>query len=487
MRKYKFLTEKIYTLTIVYIFFTVYNVATWDSRAGLILSLLQYFFVGICIIRDVRLAFFLHLIFTVSCVNGGLVTIEHSYSYAKLKLVGPFTLNYIVLGIIWLINFNKRIKVDQSSLILSFRKLVIMFMVVGSVIGFLGIATDNNYKIRYFIDHLLYVVIAFIYVDTFAKIYNEQLSKVLAISVICMISASAISAVFSFIVLGVKANYSVDESFISNPIYNLSPCLFIGLFQLNDFKLKIVSIAGIISFIMSTTLMSRGATFVNSFVAILLFFYWIYFKRTPGRQIVRLRLVLPWLIIPVVLFLLNIVLSSGNTVSNIKFEQFLSLFSLFDFSEGLNERLAMVGRSPYIRIAQIFDVINDGLNNVVTLFIGSGYGSYYTDSLNLFSGVDLTVGAFPYEMIRTGHFYKAHHMIPCTILFNGLIGLFFIIKLGLSYLRHIDKTFLVYAGFSLFLYGFYFDIVALVSCSMALFGAEYMISSKGIENSICEG
>ena len=476
MRTSFFLKGNTFVLTLLYLCITVYNVIFLDSPVGLVLSLAQYALVIYYFLKnDIHTAFFFHVIFTVSCVNGGLIIIDQSFSYAKVKLFGPFTLNYIMLGIMWIRTLNFTVRVDNKSLLLSFKKMVQLFIVVGSLVGFIGLAIDEGYKVKYLIDSLLYVVVAYFYVDIFIKLYNKTYSKQFAISTVCMLAASSISAVITFYLFGVSAEYSVDESFISNPIYHMTPCLVIGLFQLRDFRLKTIAALALIFYVASAIIMSRGATYLTMFVALLLLIYLVYFKKSKKDSSFRyLKPLLPILLVVGIPMILNAILSSGEISGN-KLNQFLSLFSLLDFNEGLQSRLALVGRSPYIRIAQIIEIFNEGLDKIITLIIGNGYGSYYTDSMGLFRGIDLSLGVFPDDMIYSGKFYKAHNVISCTLLYNGLIGLFYMFKLGFSYLKSIDKTFLVFAGFSLFLYGFYFDTVALVSCSMALFGAEYII------------
>jgi hypothetical protein len=234
---------------------------------------------------------------------------------------------------------------------------------------------------------------------------------------------------------------------------------------------------------LGTLIMARGSTFMALFVAIVLLIYIIYFKKPTikGRRFVRILLPV-LLIIGIPIFINSVLL--GAKVSNTKLEQFTSLFALFDFSKSLPERLAMVGTSPYVRIAEVINIVDDGMNNIFTFFIGKGYGGYYTDAMELFNGIDLSNGGFPDDMINVGRFYKGHSVYPTTLLYNGFIGLVLILKLGFSYLKRIDKTFLVFSGFMLFMYGFYFDTIALISNSIALFGAEYMINNRGEEQSI---
>lgn len=472
-------------LTVFFTLLTLINIVFMESVALFAVTLPEYLLVLYYILKNkFQKALYWHIVFTVVCVNAGTVILEGSLSYAKIKLVGPLTLNYILLAIMWLSVRHLPIRVDKKSLLLKSRNLFEFFIVFGGLVGCIGFVVDDNYMIIYFINILLYVVIAFLYADMLIRLYNEKMSKLFAVSTLCMITASTVAVLLSFFVFGMTTMYSVDESFINNPIYYTSPCLLIAFFQVKDLRLKLISLIGIIFYGMGSVIISRGSTFLATFVAISLLIYMVYFKSKKTQGSIIVKIILPAILIIGIPLVLGVVISSG-TVSNNKFEQFTSLFRLFDFSASLPSRLAEVGNSPYIRIAEVLDVIDNGLNNIITFVIGSGYGGYYTDSLNLFSGMDLSNGAFPEEMVKVGRFYKGHSVYPTALLYNGLIGLVLLLRIGLMYLRNIDKTFLVFSGFMLFMYGFYFDPVALVSNIMALFGAEYMINNKGHEESIC--
>lgn len=481
----KFLSERPILITVFFTLITLINIVFMKSSALLAVTLPEYLLVLYFILKnDYQKALYWHIVFTVVCVNAGTVIIEGSLSYAKIKLVGPLTLNYILLGIMWLLVRHLPVRVERSSLLLKARNIFEYFIIFGSLVGCLGFVVDDNYMIKYFIDILLYVVIAFLYVDMLIRLYSEKMSKLFAVSTLCMITASTVAVLLSFFVFGVSTEYSVDDSFINNPIYYISPCLLIAFFQVKNLQLKLISLIGIIFYGVGSVIISRGSTFLATFVALLLLIYMVYFKRKKIHGRIIIKTILPAILIIGIPLFLEVIISSG-TVSNTKFEQFKSLLKLFDFSTSFPGRLADVERSPYIRIAEVLDVIDNGLNNILTLVIGRGYGGYYTDSLNLFSGIDLSNGAFPYEMIMTGRFYKGHSVYPTALLYNGLIGLVFLLRMGLMYLKNIDKTFLVFSGFMLFMYGFYFDPVALVSNIMALYGAEYMINNRGHEESIC--
>lgn len=480
-----FLSGRPILLTIFFTFITLINIVFMKSDALLAITLPEYLLVLYFILKnEYQKALYWHIVFTVACVNAGTVILEGSLSYAKIKLVGPLTLNYILLGIMWLLVRHLPVRVERDSLLLKSRNLFELFIIIGGLVGCFGFVVDGNYMIRYFIEILLYVVIAFLYVDMLIRLYSEKMSKLFAVSTLCMITASTAAVLFSFYVFGVITEYSVDESFINNPIYYISPCLLIAFFQVKDFQLKLISLSGIIFYGVGSVIISRGSTFLTTFVAITLLIYIVYFKRNKFQGRLTIKIILPAILIIGIPSLIGVIISSG-TVSNTKFEQFTSLIRLFDFSTSLPSRLTDVDRSPYIRIAEVLDVIDNGINNIIALIIGKGYGGYYTDSLNLFSGIDLSNGAFPYEMIKVGRFYKGHSVYPTALLYNGMIGLVLLLRLGLMYLKNIDKTFLVFSGFMLFMYGFYFDPVALVSNIMALFGAEYMINNKGYEKSIC--
>jgi hypothetical protein len=233
---------------------------------------------------------------------------------------------------------------------------------------------------------------------------------------------------------------------------------------------------GLVFYVFHTLILSRGSQFLDIFVALLLLGYLVYFKKSINFQLKGMRLFLPVIIIIFLPLAVESIVSSSE-ISLRKFEQFSSLFTVLDSSSsGGSLNFDDVGRSPYIRLAELSNIIYDGTQNIFNFIFGQGFGGYYTDSLHMFAAVDMSHGAFPDEVLASGRYPNAHSAVPSVLQYNGIIGLIFVLVLAFLYLRKVDRSFLVFAAFVLFVQSFYFDMFGCFSFVMALFGAEFLIN-----------
>ena len=466
---------------------TLFNTINLHQSTVLFLSLPQYLLVFYCLFnKDYRAAFLFHSVFIAACVSRGIFIEEEvsPFLYINMRVYGPLTFNIIILFILWVSVQNKSVFVSKKSLLLTVRKTILYLLVSGSIIGLIGCLIIKYYDWHYLVTRFLFVAQCFLFVDIFIRLYNESYSRLFATAVVCMIAAAPVASVISFSVFGVHSFYGFDLIPLYNPILTLTPCLIIALFQLENFKLKVISLIGLIFYVIHITILARGNQYLDIFVTLLLLGYLVYFKKSKNYQIKGLRLLLPFFIVVIIPFAVSSIVS-GSDVSLMKFEQFTSLFNIFDFS---GNQLALqfddVGRSPYIRLAELSNIIYEGKQNIFQLFFGQGFGGFYTDSLHMFAGIDLTRGAFSDEIAAGGRFYNAHSAIPSVLQYNGLIGLALMLWLAFSYLRKVDGSFLVFAAFVLFVQTFYFDMFGCFSFIMALFGAEYLINGKSKEKAL---
>lgn len=464
---------------------TLFNTVYLQQDTVAILSIPQFLLVFFFLFKkDYRTAFLLHITFVVACVSWG-TAIEggpSAFLYTNSRVYGPFTLNIIILSYLWVAVQRMPVKVKNDSLLLLFRKIILYFLISGSFIGALGCICISGYQWQYWIYQFLFVLNVYLFIDIYIHLYNEYYSKLTAIVAICLMAAAPIASVVSFTVFGVHSYYGMnDEIPFSVPIIGLTPCLLIALFQLKSFKLKLISLFGLIFYAIHLMIVSRGSQFLDVFVVILLLIYLVYFKKGNNFQLKSLRVFLPILIIFALPFAIDSLVSSSDVTSR-KYEQFMSLFTIFNISgNGLVFNIDEVGRSPYIRLAELANIVHECIQYIFPFFFGKGYGGYYTDSLNLFAGIDLTLGAFSDEIVAGGRFYNAHSAIPSVLHFNGFVGLFFMLKIAFSYLRRVDRSFLVFAAFMLFILSFYFDIYGCFSFIMALCGGEYFINDASID------
>jgi hypothetical protein len=130
----------------------------------------------------------------------------------------------------------------------------------------------------------------------------------------------------------------------------------------------------------------------------------------------------------------------------------------------------------------VFNILHNGIYNPLSLFWGHGYGGYFTDSLGLFTNIDLANGSYANDVILKQQFPTAHSAVPSTLLYNGIIGLFLIAQLGIKYAKKIKINFLAFAGVILFFYGLYFNILLAITSVFVLFSSEYNINSRSQKN-----
>lgn len=482
MTKKKTIFEREFLVFFVVLFLTLFNTVNLQQNTVLFMSIPQYVLVFFFLIqRKFSIAFLLHAVFVVACVSKGIVIEEgvSPFLYTQMRVYGPITFDLIVLVTLWLSVRGRAIPVSKDSLLLKTRNTFFYLLVLASVIGLIGCLFIKFYDWKFWLSRILFVGEVYLFIDIFLHLYSEWLSKLFALVALCMIAAAPVASFLSYSVFGVFAYYGYDIIPLYNPIFTLTPCLIIAIFQLDNNKLRVISLIGLVFYVLHSLILSRGSQFLDVFVALVLLAYLVYFKKSNSSQLKSLKLLLPVIIIGVVPFAIG-AFTSGSDVSMRKFEQFTSLFTLFGSSGGgLTLSMDELGSSPYIRVAELANIISEGLHNILALVFGNGFGGYYTDELGLFTGLDLSGGAFSYDAaLQYGRFYNAHSAIPNVLHYNGLIGLFLMLRLAFFYLRRVDRTFLVFAAFVLFVQNFYFDMFGCLSFIMALFGAEYALNSS---------
>lgn len=482
MKTLEKLLDREYLVFFLVLFITLFNTVNSQQNTVLIATIPQYILVFFFIFqREYSIAILLHTIFVIACVSKGIVIEEglSPYLYTQMRVYGPLTFNLIVLVILWLSVYGKAITLSENSLLLKTRRIILYLLVFAGIIGLVGCLIIEYYEWKFWVSCVLFIGEMYLFIDIFIHLYTERLSRIFAIVALCMMAASPVASYVSFTVFDVYSYYGSEPIPLYNPIFTLTPCLIIALFQTDNNKMKVISLIGLVFYTLHSLILSRGSQFLDLFVALVLLGYLVYFKKSKSFRLKSLRLLLPVFIIVVLPVAISGV-TSGSDVSMRKFEQFTSLFTLFDFSgNSLAINFEDVGSSPYVRVAELANIFNNGLHNPLALVFGHGYGGYYTDELGLFTGFDLSRGAFSYdEALSFGRFHNAHGAIPSVLFYNGLIGLFLLLKIAFFYLRKVDRTYLVFAAFVLFIQSFYFDMFGCFAYIMALFGAECYLNAS---------
>lgn len=470
-----FTESKFYTLLFILCALEIGNMVLMDSSFNMLICIPEFLIV-LCFLfsNSIGTALLLHIVFSLTTFSVSFALHDETLmSYSSLKLYGPFTIAYIILGLIWLIVISKPIKAPRQSLVFKTRKLCIALFLVASIISILGILIAN-YKFSHIIGPLLYMGICVLYLDIFVRLYDVDFLRTCYIIALALLIASPIASLVSFNVLGIKAQYSVFDTFIMNEAFMLTPLLM--LFLVNPVERKIMNAiyVALFCYLALIAQSGRGGHFLNIAICSVFFVYLLYFNKSvrtnKGKSL--LKIAFPVLIFATSGYIFASSLDTSVSLANTKLNQFVSLFSVFA-GGGIN--LDNLANSPYMRIAEFMNIFDNEWQSPLTLITGKGYGGTYTDSLGLFVGIDLTEGSFSEAEALSGVFATAHSMYPNVLLYHGLIGLILFIRHGIIYLSKIKYSPFVFAAFSLFLYSFYFNVLLLIVCLFVLFASEYKI------------
>ena len=457
----------------------VINITLLESSWILLITIPQFLIVLVLLFKgDYEKALLWHIIFNVTSCDKNTIDEETiMLSYSSLKLVGPLTISYILLGLIWFFTLFKKRLIPSDSLLYKLRRLFVILFAFGSVFGIIGLGLFN-YSLGDFIPPFRYMLIALLYLDIFSRLYNESFMRKCYHFCIYMLIATPLATAICYFILNITYGYSVFESFVTTPIFIFTPILILYLIYHLPSGYKTQMIIALMCYFALTIAAARGSQFLTTAVVLIILVYIVYFSKNKNKYVGLglFRTFLPIIAIGIVSVGSYLLLNIGESLTSNKLNQFVSLFTIFGNSGGGLASLEEISTSPYIRIAEVLDIIDNGLQNPFLLILGKGYGGYYTDSLNLFVGIDLANGAFGEDAISTGRFGSAHSMYPYAILFHGIIGFALIIKMGITYLKQIEYTPLLFASFVFLLYSLYYNVPLMTASLLFLFASEYRLT-----------
>ena len=464
----------------LFISIQIVNTLTLSSYWSLLVTIPQIFVVLHFLLNkaSIKQAILWHVVFSVTAcdlnnLDEGVILL----SYPSLKLYGPLTISYIILGFIWIKARFTPVKLPKDSLFIKLKGLFALLLIGGALLGLVGLLLWDN-SVAIFIGSFRYMLIAFIYTDIFARIYDiGYLKKCVAFSLALLI-ASPMATFIDYFVLGLGYNYSIFISFMSNSVFVLSPILLLCLFYkpirvISNVSMLLVSLLCYFALIFSS---GRGGHMLGLTVALFIIAYFSFFNKKDSVIHVGIggRIIFAFAIFIFAIAGAYLFQHVGDSLASNKLNQLVSLSFMFNGGSGLSE----VATSPYIRIAEVLDVIDNGLHNIFALLLGRGYGGFFTDSLHLFNGIDLSVGGFSDLEIRTGRYRSPHSMVPNVLLFHGVIGLFFVIRIAVIYLKKINITPFVFPAFSLLLYSLYYNVPLIAISTLILYSAEYEFGKR---------
>lgn len=466
---------KAFIIVGIFVLLELGNMFFMESALNLLITFPEVLLVlyWLIIKRDVKRALLFHVIF---CLTGFDATAAESemqlLSYPEAKLVGPLTLSYIILGLIWIytlsIPISRQIK---HTLIYKFRKVILIIMAYGVIAGIVGLMFFQ-YRVKDFVTPYIYIFIGFVFLDIIIKLYDKHfLEKCYSLS-FYLIVASPIATFISFFILNIRTTYSAYDALISNEVFNFCPALLLFLLYKENCN-KPLLFAGLAAYLACVLTAGRGAAFYDLAGCFAIIITLIYFKKGVVRPFYSkiLKIGIPLAVIAILSYVQ--IMEVGENLASIKISELFSMFeAMGTLSSGID--ISGISESPYVRIAEALNILDNGLHNIWGLLFGYGYGGYYTDSTHLFQAVPLT-GAFPQEFLNSGRYGTAHSFLPTILLHNGVIGFIILSSLCIKYLKNIKYTPLTFAAFNLFWHSFYFNTSIIMAAAFVLFAAELKI------------
>ncbi len=476
VERLNFKSNRIYVIVWLLVFLELANMLFVGSLLNLIIAFPEVIFVLFILFvkNDPKKALLWHVLF---CLTGFDATFSDEepiiYSYPEVKLFGPLTISYIVLGLIWIRVITNPIKIEvKQTLLFKFRKTMLILMLYGLIVGFLGILFDG-YRFGDFITPFVYIFVGYIFLDILIRLYDKQFLEKSFGYAFCLLVASPIATFISFFFLNLSVEYSIYETLITNEVFGFCPILML-FFVFKEKNNKLLLYTGLITYFICAFTAGRGGTFLDIAACFAIIAYIVYAKKGLVRPLYRKLLIvgIPFAVIGIVSY--SQIMDVSTNLATVKISELFSMFQAMGTITSSGLDISGISESPYVRIAEVLNVLDNGLHNIFGLFFGYGYGGYYTDSTHLFEAVPLT-GAFPQEYINSGRYGAAHSFMPTLLLYNGLIGLTMTSVLCFRYLKNIKYTPLAFAAFNLFFHSFYFNTSIIIGAAFILFAAESRI------------
>ena len=444
------------------------NLLTIGSPLNVVVTIPQYVVVLYFLItKQVDKALLWHLTFIVTSISS-FTAAELSdagqslaiYNYARLKLVGPVGLSYLISILIFLVSIRKTISLYKGRLFYKLYRISLYLGVQGCLFGCFGLIFLSHYSFDKFVSSNIYIWMIVINMLCIMKNHSGRLLLLFNQHAFAII-IGAIFATFIAYLLGVTTSYGGQEGIIlSADVMYFAPMLLVGIFMIRH---KTISVISLLLFFVMTLQSAGGKTVFIVIIAILFFLYYLFFSkayRTLFPVVVKYG---RYVVIPL---LLVIIIAGGIKVGGFASYKVQSAFSLFSGD------IDSIDRSPYIRVASLLNIINNGKDNLVRLCCGNGYGGYFTDDLHLFVGVDLK-GGWTDDVVATGYFTTAHDTFAMVPLVNGFIGLFLLLYICVLYIKRIKFNYLAFAAIPWLAFTFYFSVQLALSGLFFLYAAEY--------------
>ena len=439
------------------------------SPLNLLLAVPEFLIVLICIIeRKYTKAVLFQFIFITTSFSYNItdsamdmigVTSLTSYNYAKFKIasIPLFFINNVVLIYCLLRDeFTISREAKRSDFYCFFKFLKVTF-IIGIILAIPGFIFLN-----YFFDGLLtygsYVFFILTSAYIFLLLYQTDLARQIYEIVPFAICLSALFSIGSQF-LGLEIIGTVYTSYfiglmLPYALYNkrvFFPLIILGLF-----------LAGSVVF-------GTGGKYIVQFALLAIAVFILTFSsRIPVSWVKRMGFRTVFLIIIFTIPLAFVALVGVDSNFFYKLHNVQTLLGFF-FGGGIES----IDRSPYIRIAEIANILYEDLINPIYLILGRGFGGYYQDVLGLFNSVDISFDTFSDEQLVAKRYYTAHDAFVSVPMISGLIGTFLWLKTIIKYLKHVSQNYLKLVVIPFLFLIYYFDSQIGVIGTFIMFAAEY--------------
>lgn len=463
--KYTFLQELVGCIPIFLIM--VFNIITLGDVTNVAVVIPQSFLVLYFLFTGrTDKALFYHLIFYLCCISSETSGMEHLYSYSRLKVLGPLNISDVnILLILFLSLRNKRIR--KYVLFEKLNKMYLYLFISASLIGLFGVVF-LDYEFGKYVNKSLYLT--FTIIHAFSILLNDTcwFRKHVVDNVYRLLWCASLSTSICFFVFGFTISHSgVDDLFVGPDVKYLSPILFFGLFEKN----KAWILFGIFSYVALGFMATSGKGYIIFFFTIVAFLYLLYKKRKQLNASTKIAIYTGCLFAAVIVIRIFFSIDFNN-YALAKQGQVISLFAGYE----------NMANSPKVRVATLLNLIYIGLYNPIFLLFGHGYGGYFTDALHLFSTFDIGESAWPVEEMNSGKFTSAHDTFASVPLFNGLIGLYLIVKMTVRYLKVFEDCYLAFTAVIYLLLTFYFSFHIATMGVLFLYATDIMLPKYYILN-----
>lgn len=459
-------------ITVFYFLIVLANIVLLGSYLNLIITFFQYILVLQCIgKKKINEAIFLHFSFIMTSIAPtALLSLQEDMStplmsYARVK-IGPVCFHYLISFILLALTAKKPININKRSLFYKLFKVLSFLAISGAVLGLFGFVFRSYYEISSVLLYGTYIFIVLLNMLILMKNNSKELMSLFNFALPPILGAAILATAFSYFALGIAGAYATFNMVLMPDILYFGVLFLMGYYE-SKYK-KYVIIVSII-YIIVNLLGATGHNIIIIAIGLVFFLYYTYlskdYKERFPVMIGKSRKIFSILLPLIVVFMIGFV--NFGDLFLIKLNNVFSLFS-----SSVDE----VDTSPYVRIATTMNVWDNNRYNPIGLLFGQGYGGYFTDSLHMFNGLDLSDGGWPDKDIQTGRFTRGHDTTATVPLIHGFGGLALLLYMCFKYVKFAKKSYMAYAIFPWILFTFYFNIQYAVIGMSFLYAAEIVDS-----------